>query len=236
MSDQPTIVLVHGAFAESASWNNVISSLQSSGHRTIAAANPIRSLSGDSAFLKSLLAAIDGPAVLVGHSYGGSVMSNAAVDYPNIKALVFVAAFAPVEGESIADLSGKFPGSTLGETLWTVPLSDGTTDLYIRQDRYHKQFAGDLSAEDAALAAAGQRPLCDAALNEGATAPAWKTLPSWFIWPELDYNIPPAVHRFMAERAGAREAIEVAGASHSLPVSHPDEVSAMIVRAVAAVS
>ena len=232
MPEQPTVVLVHGAFAESASWNNVISSLQASGHRTIAAANPIRSLSGDTAFLKSLLAAIDGPVVLVGHSYGGSVMSNAALGNPNVKALVFVAAFAPEEGESIAELSGKFPGSTLGQTLWTVPLSDGTTDLYIRQEEYHKQFAADLSDTDASLAAAGQRPLCDAALNEGATAPAWKDLPSWFIWPELDYNIPPAVHAFMAQRAGAREAVEVPGASHSLPVSHPDEVSAMIVRAV----
>jgi pimeloyl-ACP methyl ester carboxylesterase len=129
---RPTVVLVHGAFAESASWNDVIRRLQDQGYTAIATANPLRSVSGDAEFLASILESIEGSVVLVGHSYGGSVMSNAALGKDNVKALVFVAAFAPEEGESIAELSGRSPGSTLGETLESVPLSDGTTDLYIR--------------------------------------------------------------------------------------------------------
>lgn len=229
---RPTIVLVHGAFAESASWNSVIERLHAEGYTAIAAANPLRSLSGDAAFVASILCSIDGPVVLVGHSYGGSVISNAVSGNENVRAMVFVAAFAPEEGESIGELSGLYPGSTLGETLATVPLPDGTTDLYIRQEAYHGQFAADVPTEQAALMAATQRPLRDVALNERSRQPAWRGMPSWFLIPSLDKNIPPEAQRFMAERANAREIIEVEGASHAVSVSHPGEVADLILVAV----
>ncbi|MEU8244284.1 alpha/beta hydrolase [Actinoplanes missouriensis] len=233
---KPTIVLVHGAFAESASWNEVIAPLQAEGYSVIAAPNPLRSVSGDAAGVSALLATIDGPVVLAGHSYGGQVISNAAVGHDNVKALVFVAAFAPEAGESIGFLSGKFPGSTLGETLREVPLADGSVDLFIRPEKFHQQFIGDVSAEVAALAAATQRPLNTTALNEGSGEPAWKNVPSWFIYPELDLNIPLAAHRFMAERAGARTTVELPGASHAIPASEPAAVAETILRAARSVA
>ena len=232
---KPTIVLVHGAFAESASWYSVIQRLFVAGYRVVAAPNPLRSLSGDAAVVSGVLAAIAGPVVLAGHSYGGAVMSNSAVGHDHVKALVFVAAFAPEAGESIGELSGKFPGGTLGETLREVPLADGTVDLYIRQEQYHQQFIADVRAEQAALDAATQRPLNTTALNEGSAQPAWKSVPSWFVYPELDRNIPLEAHRFMAERAGARGTVELAGASHAIPASEPAAVADVILRAAATI-
>jgi pimeloyl-ACP methyl ester carboxylesterase len=229
---QPTIVLVHGAFAESASWNDLIRRLQDQGYTAIAAANPLRSVAGDAESVASIFEAVEGPIVLVGHSYGGSVISSAARDNQDLKALVYVAGFAPEEGENALELSGRFPGSTLGEALWPVPLSDGSTDLYIRQGEYHQQFAHDVPAEQTALMAATQRPVRDVALNEASGPPAWKSIPSWFVFGELDKNIPAALHRFMAERAGAREIVEIEGASHAVGVSHPEEVADMILRAL----
>ncbi|RVX37871.1 pimeloyl-ACP methyl ester carboxylesterase [Nonomuraea polychroma] len=236
MTTSPTIVLVHGAFAESASWNGVITRLREHDLSVIAAANPLRSLSGDADVVAGLVSSLDGPVVLVGHSYGGQVISNAVRGDDRVKALVFVAAFAPEEGESIAELSGRFPGSTLGDTLNPVPLPDGSTDLYIRQERYHAQFAADLTPERAALDAVTQRPLNDRALHEKSGPPAWRDLPSWFVYPELDFNIPLAAHRFMAERAGAREQVEIAGASHALPASQPTAVADVILKAVQTVA
>jgi pimeloyl-ACP methyl ester carboxylesterase len=232
---RPTVVLVHGAFAESASWDGVIARLQGHGYKAVAAANPIRSVSGDADFLASILDAIEGPIVLVGHSYGGAVMSNAALGKGNVEALVFVGAFAPEEGENIGELSSRYPGATLGETLWSVPLADGSTDLYIRQELYHRQFAEDVPAERTALMAVGQRPLRDVAVNEASGPPAWRSVPSWFVFGELDKNIPVAAHRFMAERAGAREVVEIEGASHAVGVSRPEEVADIILRAAKAV-
>ena len=232
---QPTVVLVHGAFAESASWNGVLTRLRAAGLTTVAVANPLRSLAGDAAQVKAVLDSIEGPVVLVGHSYGGAVITAAARDSKAVKALVFIAAFAPVSGESIAKLSGLFPGSTLGETISPVPLADGTTDLYIRQELFHQQFAADLPADEAALAAATQRPLNDVALNEGAAGdPAWQHIPSWFVVPELDRNIPTRAQLFMAERAKAREVVELSGASHAVPTSRPDDVADVVLRAVKA--
>jgi pimeloyl-ACP methyl ester carboxylesterase len=229
---QPTIVLVHGAFAESASWNDLIRRLQDQGYTAIAAANPLRSVAGDAESVASIFEAVEGPIVLVGHSYGGSVISSAARDNQDVKALVYVAGFAPEEGENALELSGRFPGSTLGEALWPVPLSDGSTDLYIRQEEYHQQFAHDVPAEQTALMAATQRPVRDVALNEASGPPAWKSIPSWFVFGKLDKNIPAALHRFMAERAGAREIVEIEGASHAVGVSHPEEVADMILRSL----
>ena len=232
---QATIVLVHGAFAESASWNDVIGRLQRQGYTVIAAANPLRSVAGDAESVASIFEAVEGPIVLVGHSYGGIVISNAARDHENVKALVYVCGFAPEEGENAFELSGRFPGSTLGEALWPVPLSDGSADLYIRQEEYHQQFAEDVPAEQTALMAVGQRPVRDVALNEVSEPPAWRSIPSWFVFGELDKNIPAALHRFMAERAGARETVEIEGASHAVAVSHPGEVADVILRAAKAV-
>ena len=231
-SPRPTVVLVHGAFAESAGWEGVIGILQERGYTAVAAPNPLRSLSGDAESVAGVLDSIEGPVVLVGHSYGGSVISGAALGRENVRAMVFVAAFAPEEGESIGGLSGLYPGSTLGDTLKTVPLPDGTTDLYIRREEYHGQFAADVPAGQAALMAATQRPLRDVALDEGSGSPAWRDVPSWFVVAGLDKNIPPQAQRFMADRAGAREVLEIEGASHAVGVSHPDDVAETILRAL----
>lgn len=231
---KPTIVLVHGAFAESSSWDGVIQYLQAQGYPTIAAANPLRSLTGDAEFVASVVKSIEGPVVLVGHSYGGSVITQAAIGLENVHALVYVAAFAPEEGENAIELSGRFPGSTLGESLRPVMLADGSTDLYIQSDKFHAQFAADVTADKATLMAATQRPVRDVALGENAAEmPAWKSIPSWFVLAELDQNIPLALQHFMAERAQARESIEVKGSSHAISVSHPQEVADMILQATA---
>ena len=228
---RPTVVLVHGAFAESAGWDGAIAILQERGYTAIAAPNPLRSLSGDAESVASVLDSIEGAIVLVGHSYGGAVISNAALGNEDVRAMVFVAAFAPEEGESIGGLSGLYPGSTLGDTLKTVSLPDGTTDLYIRREEYRGQFAADVPAARAASMAATQRPLRDVALDEGSGSPAWKDVPSWFVIPGLDKNIPPEAQRFMAERAGAREIVRVENASHAVGVSRPDEVADVILAA-----
>lgn len=149
---------------------------------------------------------------------------------------MFVAAFAPLAGECIFELSGRLPGSTLGDTLDAVPLGDGSADLYIRQDRFHEQFAADVPTADAAVLAATQRPLRDVALREASGPPAWTSLPSRFVYGDADRNIPVAVHRLMAERADATATVELAGASHALTVSRPGEVTEVITAAIAAVS
>ncbi|MET9268011.1 alpha/beta hydrolase [Amycolatopsis sp. NPDC004079] len=224
-----TVVLVHGAFADSSSWNGEIERLQAAGHRVIAAANPLRGVAEDAASVRSLLDSIEGPIVLVGHSYGGSVISAAAVGHPGVQALVYIAGFVPDEGESAGELAGKFPGGTLGETLEQVNLPEGV-DLYVRQDLFHQQFAADVPAAQARLMAAGQRPIAAAALDEASPAPAWKGLPVYSLIPTADKNIPPAAQRFMAERAEA-EVVEVADASHAVLVSQPDVVAELILRA-----
>ncbi|MEH0935477.1 alpha/beta fold hydrolase [Micromonospora psammae] len=232
---KPTVVLVHGAFADSSSWNGVVSRLQKRGFPVIAPANPLRGLSSDAEYLKRLLATISGPVVLVGHSYGGAVITNAAAGNPNVKDLVYVAAFAPEAGETALGLSSQFPGSTLGDALAPpVPLGDGTHDLYIRQDAFRDQFAADVPAAAAALSAATQRPIRDAALGEGSGTPAWKSIPSWFVLAGADRNIPIAAQKFMADRAGSRRTVTVEAASHSVAVSHPGAVADLIVEAATA--
>ena len=232
-----TIVLVHGAFAESASWNPVISELVAKGYPTIAAANPLRGLKSDAGYVASLLKVISGPVVLVGHSYGGAVITNAATESPNVKALVYVAGFAPDKGESAFSLSLQFPGSTLGPALAPpVVLADGGKDLYIQQDKVPAQFAADVPIAESMTMAVTQRPVTEAALNEASGEPAWKSIPSWFIYGEQDRNIPAAALQFMAKRAGARKSIEVPGASHVVMLSHAQEVSQLIEEAATAVA
>ena len=226
---KPTVVLVHGAFAESSSWNGVIKNLLSQGYPVIAAANPLRSVTGDAEYLAGILKSVDGPIVLVGHSYGGSVIGSAARGNADVRALVYVAAFAPDKGETAAELSGRFPGSTLGPTLAPpVNLPGGGKDLYIQQDKFRAQFAADIPEAEAKLMAASQRPITEAALNEASSEPAWKTIPSWFVFGTADKNIPLAALTFMAQRAGAKKTVEIKGASHVVMVSHPDSVAKLI--------
>jgi len=229
---KPTIVLVHGAFADSTSWNGVIEILKKDGYPVVAVANPLRSVSGDGAYVSDLIASIPTPVVVVGHSYGGSVITEGARGHDNVKALVYVAAFAPDAGETAAALSGKFPGSTLGPTLAPpVKLAEGGVDLYIQPSKFHAQFAADVGAEDAALMAATQRPITEAALNEKSGAPAWKSIPSWFIYGDQDKNIPAKALGFMAERAKSKNTVVVPGASHVVMVSHPEPVAKLIEQA-----
>ncbi|MFI6361635.1 alpha/beta fold hydrolase [Nocardia sp. NPDC050630] len=229
-----TIVLVHGAFADSSSWNGVIERLRAQGHSVIAAANPLRGLDSDAAYIASVLDSVEGPCVLVGHSYGGSVISVAAEGKANVTALVYVAAFIPDENESALQLTDKYPGSTLGPNTRpaSYPLSDGSTgtELYIRQDQFHRQFAADVPAATAELMAATQRPVALAALQETATAAAWKSVSTFALLTTDDQNIPIEVQRFMAERAGA-DTVEIS-ASHAVSVSEPQAVADLILRAV----
>jgi pimeloyl-ACP methyl ester carboxylesterase len=229
---RPTIVLVHGAFAESASWDRVIDPLLRAGHPVIAVANPLRGLAADAATVSDLVRSVEGPVVLVGHSYGGAVISNVDADAGEIAGLVYVAGFAPEPGESAVTLTGLFPGSTLGDALQPVSRSDGTTDLFISPERFHAQFAADVPAPHAARMAATQRPVTQEALVEPSGArPLWKELPSWFLFGEEDRSIPAAVQHFMAERAGARRTIEIPGASHAIAVSHADVTAQTILEA-----
>jgi pimeloyl-ACP methyl ester carboxylesterase len=228
----PTIILVHGAFAESSSWNDVVAKLTGNGHRVIAYANPLRSIAGDAAGLTALVQTIDGPIVLVGHSYAGAVITNVPAEAGDIVGIVFVGAFATEAGESAIDASSLAPGSTLGETLETIPLPDGGVDLYIAQGKFRAQFCADLPEEEATMMAVTQRPISQAALAEPTgDDPLWKQVPSWFIFGEQDRNIPVGAHRIMAERADPRSTLEIPGASHVVGVSHATETADMILEA-----
>jgi pimeloyl-ACP methyl ester carboxylesterase len=233
---KPTIVLVHGAFAESSSWNGVVKRLLAQGYPVVAAANPLRGLHSDAEYVATIFKSIPGPIVAVGHSYGGSVITDAAAGNSNVKALVYVAGLAPDTGESAADIGARFPGSTLGPTLAPpTTLPDGGKDLYIQQDKFPVQFAADVPKPEAKLMAATQRPVTESALHEAAGQAAWKTIPSWFIFGSLDRNITEAAHKFMAQRANAKATVDVKGASHVVMVSHPDAVTALIEKAAASI-
>jgi pimeloyl-ACP methyl ester carboxylesterase len=231
---KPTVVLVHGAFADSSSWNGVVADLTRDGYHVVAAANPLRGVAKDAAAVRTVIDAIPGPVILVGHSYGGTVISAAADGAANVKALVYVAAFAPEVGESTFDLTGKFPGSTLPPTLdKPVDLPGGAHDLYIQQDKFPAQFAADVPLAQARLMAVAQRPLTDAAGAEKAVAASWKAIPSWWVYGQADRNIPPVAMKWMAERAHARKVVTIAGASHVVMISHPHEVAKLIEDAAA---
>lgn len=221
VSENPTIVLVHGAFADSSSFGAIVKILVADGYPVLAAANPLRGLASDAAQVAALLDSIEGPVVLVGHSYGGAVISTAATGKPGVRALVYLAAFVPETGESAQALVEKFPGSTVGESLKPVPLVEGQVDLYIDPRVFHPNFAADVPAEEAALFAITQRPAAGAALGEPAGGPqAWHTIPSYSLISGADRIIPPAAQEFMAQRSGAIVQV-VEGASHMVFVSHP---------------
>jgi pimeloyl-ACP methyl ester carboxylesterase len=234
MNDQgPVVVLVHGAFADASSWNGVVERLLERSIDVVAVANPLRTLSGDAAYVRDVIAGIGRPVLLVGHSYGGMVITEAAAQNENVVGLVYVDAFAPDHGENAFQLSLQFPGSTLGDALNAYPVG-GDTELAIRQDVFQQQFCADVPAAEAALMAATQRPVTQAALTEPLPAeiPAWKSLPSWFVFSDGDRNIPVELHRFLSERAGAKGSKEIAGASHALSVSEPAAVTATILEAL----
>ena len=232
---KPTVILVHGAFAESSSWNDVIDVLVADGYTAIAAANPLRGIGPDASQASDLVLSVEGPVVLVGHSYGGAVITNVDRSAGDIRALVFVAGFAPDTDDSAATLSGRVPGSTLGETLQFVDLGEHGRDMYIAQDKYHSQFCADLPAPQAAQMAVTQRPVTESALGEtSGSDPLWKDIPSWFIYGELDKNIPADSHAFMAERAGSKRTLEVKGASHVVGMSHPVDTARLILEAARA--
>jgi pimeloyl-ACP methyl ester carboxylesterase len=233
---KPTIVLIHGAFADASGWNAVVGKLQSMGYPTIAPANPLRGLPSDTAYIKSVIAHIDGPIILVGHSYGGMVMTNAALGDPDVKGLVYVAAFAPAEGDSVGGLSNMFPGSMLTPANLVVrdyPTTDPGVlgkEGYINPAVFREVFAGDLSRSTTAAMAATQRPAELASLGQPSGPPAWTTIPSWFVVSQNDNAIPAEVQRFMAKRANAVKTVEVR-ASHVAMISHPGAVTSLIVEA-----
>lgn len=235
-NQSPVVVLVHGAFAESSSWNGVLADLYAHHVEAVAVANPLRSLSGDAAYVRDAVTALARPVILVGHSYGGLVITEAAADCAEVIGLVYVSAFAPDTGESALQLSGSAPGSTLGDALISYPLRGGGTDLRIRTEMFSQQFAADVDPSLAGKMARTQRPVTEAALSEGlpTSQPAWKRLPSWFVFGGQDRNIPPAAMRAEAERAGARGVREILGASHATPVSQPGVVAETIVEAIEA--
>ena len=232
---RPTIVLVHGAFAESASWDPVIDRLLNAGHPVTAVANPLRGVASDAACVSDHIRSIEGPVVLVAHSYGGAVITNVDPDAGEIVGLVYVNGFAPDAGENCFQLAAMFPGSMLGEaTVQPVPRSDGTTDLYIASESFHDIFCADVPAPQAALMAVTQRPPTQEALVEpSGERPLWKSVPSWFLIGEEDHIIPAALQHYMAERARAHRTIEIPGASHLVPVAHPGATAGLILDATA---
>ncbi|MTD15287.1 alpha/beta fold hydrolase [Nakamurella sp. YIM 132087] len=230
---RPTVVLVHGAFADSSGFTETIKELQVLGYPVLAVANPLRGLHPDAAYLRSVLSTIPGPVVLVGHSYGGAVMSEAAVGIPRVKALVFLAAYAPAEGETLG-AAGALGGGTslLPQHVVARPYPgapDGDADGYIDPAYFRAVFAADVPAAKAAVMAAAQRPLALSALGTPAAVPAWKTVPSYYLVAKQDQAIPVQAQRAMAARAGSRT-VEI-NSSHAVMVSHPEAVTALIVAA-----
>ncbi|MFE4255607.1 alpha/beta fold hydrolase [Streptomyces sp. NPDC056910] len=231
---KPTIVLVHGAFADASSWNGVVERLEHRGYTVIAPANPLRGLYSDSAYIASVLDSIKGPIVLVGHSYGGALISTAAADNPQVKSLVYISALMPDVGETGMTLSAKFP-SELGTATKSVPYRAGGvsgTDLYLKPDKLHQVFAADLPESTTRVMAATQRPAATTAFSETAKVAAWKHIPSWFLVAKQDKTINPDQERFEAKRAGSHT-VEI-NSSHVAMISHPDAVTDLVLQAATA--
>jgi pimeloyl-ACP methyl ester carboxylesterase len=244
MSDQTsdaaplTVVLVHGAFADASSWNGVIERLLAAGTEVTAPPNPLRGISIDSAYIASVLEQTPGPVLLVGHSYGGAVISNAATDADNVVGLVYVAAFAPDEGELLGEAAAGSKDSVLNEALVPRQYPTGAggetaVEFAIDTAKFHDAFAADLPAETTAVLAAGQRPVAELAFSEPSGPPAWKSLPSWAVVATGDTAAGADLVRSMAERAGAT--ITEAEGSHVIMISQPDAVTEVITTAAAAV-
>lgn len=227
---KPTIVLVHGAFADSSSWASEIAFLQAKGYPVVAVANPLRGVSSDSAYLLSVLKTIGGPIVLVGHSYAGFLISDAAAADPEVKALVYVAAYIPDKGESPADLTYKFPGSLLTGSNLVERAEPGGTDIYINPADFEKVYADGLTPAQVAIAAVVQRPITAAALGDPATVNPPAATPKWEIVALHDNAIPTKAEFFMAHRAHAR--IVTANSGHDVPAAAPQVVDRVILQAI----
>ena len=232
-----TVVLVHGAFADSSSWSGVIERLLANRVQVTATANPLRGIDFDSAYVRNVLEQIPGPVLAVGHAYGGAVISNAGTDVDHVAGLVYVAAFAPDEGERLGELSARSTDSILSSVLVArpYPSPDALPDVEFTVDPegFHLALAEDLSAGQAAIMAATQRPLSELALSEPSGRPAWKGLRSWAVVATADKAAGTDLVRFMARRAGA-EITEIVG-SHFVIISQPDAVTEVIVEALTAV-
>jgi pimeloyl-ACP methyl ester carboxylesterase len=236
---KPTVVLVHGAFADASGWAPVITRLRKEGYPTIAPPNPLRGVAGDAAYIRSFLTTIKGPIVLVGHSYGGMVITNAATGNANVKALVYVAAYAPDAGDTVAGLSALAKGGQIGPAtldLRPFPLADGTTapEGTIKTDVFRRIFCADLPAKLAETMAVSQRPAAAAALGEPSGEPAWKTIPSYYEVAGKDLAIGTAAEKIMARRIGAKKTIVVKGASHVVFISRPKVTADFILTAARA--
>ncbi|MGX7680209.1 alpha/beta fold hydrolase [Jatrophihabitans sp. DSM 45814] len=231
-SPKPTVVLVHGAWADSSSWSDVVGKLQHNGYTVDAFPTPLRGLATDTAYLRSYLAAITGPIVLVGHSYGGAVVTDAATGNPNVKALVYIDAFAPDVNENVltlasanSALANPDPTKVFSFVPSALPPTP-TTDLYVLPSLFPSAFANDLPAKEGAILAATQRPITFGALTEGSTEPAWKTIPSWYEVGTIDRVIPAAAQLSMAHRAHSH-IVEVK-TSHLAMISQPKAVDRII--------
>ena len=232
----PTVVLVHGAFADASGFAAVIRELQAGGVTVVAPPNPLRSLSSDAAALGAVVGAIDGPVLLVGHSYGGALITQASAELDNVVGLVYLAAFGLDVGESCTSVQEPYPppllANTSAPTPYDAPGGPGGPDLYIVERQFRETFCADVPVDVASTMFVTQRPLTVAALTENATAAGWKTKPSWFLIPEHDNAISPAAHRFMAERMGAT--IETIAGSHTVFIAQPVAVAEFIAEALAA--
>ncbi|MER5598798.1 alpha/beta hydrolase [Streptomyces sp. NPDC002265] len=231
---KPTIVLVHGAFADASSWNGVVQLLQQNGYTVDAPANPLRGIPQDSTYLASFLKSVKGPIVLVGHSYGGEVISQAAVGNDNVKALVYINAIMPDVGESFSSLSAKFAPAPLTTALMQVPFRNGDgstgTDVYVQPDKLHHVFAADLPTSQTNLMGVTQRPIALSAFADKLTGAAWRNKPVYALVGKQDQSINPALELFEAKRANARKTVEI-NSSHVSLVSHPQAVTNLIVDA-----
>jgi pimeloyl-ACP methyl ester carboxylesterase len=224
---KPTIVLEHGAWADGSSWDGIVKRLQHDGYPVDVPPNPLRGAASDSAYLASYLATISGPIVLVGHSYGGFVTTNAATGNTNVKALVYVDAYIPAQGDTINSINAQFPGSQLVPTaLNFVPSAGGVVDAYVKPTLFGSILGSDLSAKKDAELAATQRPIAASTLADVSGAPAWTNIPSWDVIGTEDHAIPPAAQEFMAKRAHAT--IATIKASHLSLISQPGKVDSVI--------
>ncbi|MFL9868990.1 alpha/beta hydrolase [Paraburkholderia fungorum] len=227
MSLSATIVLVHGALTDASVWNGVLDCLAALGQPAVAPAMPLRGLHTDAAYLSSFLKTVTGPTVLVGHSYGGTVISHPQLEHGNVAALVYVAAFAPDAGESTGELNGRWPGSRLGEATTVLREHPDGVDLYLKPEHFVDVYGGDLEPAIAYRMAVAQRPLDTRALGDTFDgAPLWRTIPSWALLATQDNSLPVAAQRAMAERAGSKT-VEIA-ASHATPVANPQAVLEVI--------
>jgi pimeloyl-ACP methyl ester carboxylesterase len=235
----PTVILVHGAFADASSWARVLERLRGAGIAAEAIPNPLRGLTFDGEYVASVVGQFEGPVVLVGHSYGGAVMTYASSKAANVRALVYVASFGLDEGVSANESVADYPPPELASSVEVRTFPNGAEpglEALIQRDRFHSAFCADVPAEEAAIYGAGQRPVAVNALDEPlAVAPGWRTIPSWFVIAGADHSIDPDSQRAAAARMGAT-AVEIEGGSHSIALSQPERVAGVVIDAVAAIA